>query len=176
MKHLLTCFAVFAVAIVATSCSKENISAEEFFLDSSRVAKTIIYPKNDYFNDPIVATLDASIIKVVIAKDGMSVLSVIIKGKLVYEYFYFNIYFENIDNMRVGDTLTPNSYEFGLLLSNTAFNAILDGGKITLAYLCDDYAILHFDNVIFDRIDGVYVTDGYLYCRLYDGGGTVYVK
>ena len=138
MKHLLTCFAVFAVAIVAASCSKENISAEEFFLDSSRVAKTIIYPKNDYFNDPTVTTFrDALIIKES-DKQGQSMLFAASSGKLVYDCFCITIFFDDIDHIREGDTLTPNSYGLLLFFSNTAYNAILDGGKITLAYLCED--------------------------------------
>ena len=173
MKHLLIYFAVFAVAIVATSCSKENISAEDFYMDSSRVATITIYPKNDIFNgNTITAFKDAFIINES-KYEGQSMLFALSEGKLVHDFFSITIYFDDIDNIRVGNKLRPSSYSFALLFSSTAYNAILDGGKITLSYLSDDYVILHFDKVIFNSLDFVYVIDGYLNCRLYDGGGTV---
>ena len=64
---------------------------------------------------------------------------------MVYDAFMLSIYFDSIEKMKVGDEL-----------------------KITLADKGDDHVILHFRNVSFSCSFGDYLTDGYLYCPLYD--------
>ena len=101
--------------------------------------------------------------------DGQSWFVASSGGKMVYDMFMMSIYFDSIDRMKVGDTLKPSRFMFSFFASST-FEATTHtyGGKITLVDKGDDYVILHFDKVSVSCSFGDYVTDGYLYCPLFD--------
>jgi hypothetical protein len=71
--------------------------------------------------------------------------------------------------MKVGKTLNPSHFVFSFVASSDS-NATTHEyeGKITLADKGDDYIILYFDNVHLSCSFGDYLTNGYLYCPLYE--------
>lgn len=168
MKHLLTQFAVVAVALAAASCSKDYISPDELFQDGSKEAKAIIHTKSKEFED----TVNTFRSKAVYRKsdiEGQSRFSAFSGGKMVYEMFMLSIYFDSIDKMKVGETLKPSRVMFSFPASSDS-NATTHtmGGKITLADRGDDYVILRFRRVTFSCSLGDCLIDGYLYCPLFD--------
>lgn len=83
--------------------------------------------------------------------------------------FMLSIYFDNIDKMKVGDTLKTSRFMFSFPASSDSnATTYTYGGRITLADKGDGYVILHFHRVSFSCSFGNYVTDGYLYCTLED--------
>ncbi len=166
MKHMLTRFAVFAVAVLAMSCSKDYLSPEELFNDSSKVAKTTIHTKSNEFEDTV-TSFSSPVVYRKSDMEGKSWLSAWSGGKMVYDMFMLSIYFDNVDYMKVGDTLKTSHFMFSFPASSDSnATTYTYGGKITLADKGDDYVILHFHKVSFSCSFGRYVTDGYLYCTL----------
>ena len=168
MKHIVTRLLVFAVAVLAMSCSKDYISPEELFKDSSKVAKTTIHTKSNEFEDTVTSFSNPVVYKES-DMEGKSWLCAWSGGKMVYDMFMLSIYFDSIDNMNIGDTLKTSRFMFTFPASSDS-NATTNtyGGKITLADKGDDYVILRFHEVSFSCSYGKYVTDGYLYCSLKD--------
>lgn len=168
MKHLFTMLASFAALFSLVSCSKDYISPEEFFKGGYKVAKTAIHTRGDEYEDT-----ETSFQRIAVYRksdmDGQSWFVASSGGKMVYDMFMMSIYFDSIDRMRVGETLKPSRFMFSFFASST-FEATTHtyGGKITLVDKGDDYVILHFDKVSVSCSFGDYVTDGYLYCPLFD--------
>ena len=101
--------------------------------------------------------------------DGQSWFVASSGGKMVYDMFMMSIYFDSIDKMKVRETLKPSRFMFSFFASSTSdATTYTYGGKISLADKGDDYVILHFDKVSVSCSFGDYVTDGYLYCPLFD--------
>ena len=168
MKHILTRLALVAIAVLAVSCSKDYLSPEELFKDSSKVAKTTIYTKNNEFEDTVIS-FSSPVVYRKSDLEGKSWLSALSGGRKVYDLFMLSIYFGNIDNMKVGDTLKTSRFMFSFPASNDSnATTYTYGGKITLADKGNDYVILHFHKVSFNCSFGEYVIDGYLYCTLKD--------
>lgn len=166
MKRIIA----MAVALMALSCSKDapSISPEDLVNDPLKVAKTTIVTKGDDVKE---AVTSFSSIAVYRKSDfeGQSWFVASSGGRMVYEMFMFSCYFDNIDNMKVGETLKPNRFMFSFIASNDSNATTYEyGGKITLADKGDDYVILHFNKVSVSCSLGDYLTDGYLYCPLYD--------
>ena len=101
--------------------------------------------------------------------EGQSWLAAFSGGKMVYDMFMLSIYFDSVDQMKVGDTLKPSRFMFTFPASSDS-NATTHtyDGNITLADKGDDYVILRFDKVSFSCSFGDYLTDGYLYCPLFE--------
>ena len=80
---------------------------------------------------------------------------------MVYVFYVLSVYFENIDNLKVGDTISPSRFMFSFPASSSsdATTQIYDG-NISIADKGDDYVILHFDKVRFSCSMGEYLTDG----------------
>ena len=167
MRHAFTHFALVAIALVAASCSKFAITPEY----ELQTAKTTIHTKSDEFEDTV-TTFDR--VKVCKQSDmaGKSWLCAFSGGKMVYDMFMLSIYFDSIEKMKVGDELKISRFMFFFIASSNS-NATTHeyGGKITLADKGDDYVILHFQNVSFSCSFGDYLTDGYLYCPLFETPG-----
>ena len=168
MKHIFTRLAVFAVAVLAMSCSKDYLSPEDLFKDSSKVAKTTIHTRSNEFEDTVTSFSSPVVYRKSDLK-GDSWLCAMSGGKMVYDAFMFSLYFQSIDRMKIGDVLNPDRFCFSFFFSSDS-NATTYSydGKITLADKGDDYVILHFRKVSFSCSFGEYVTDGYLYCSLKD--------
>ena len=168
MKHLLTRFAVLALALTAASCSKDNISPEELFRDASKEAKTVLHSKSNEIEDVVILFRDKAVYRKS-DQAGKSWLCAFSGGRMVYDMFTLSIYFDSIDKMRIGATLKPSDVMFSFLASSDS-NATTHSyeGKITLADKGDDYVIFRFNKVVFNCSLGEYLIDGYLYCPLYD--------
>lgn len=172
MKRILTLSLYLIAATMALSCSKDLFTPDGFLIDKSLVAKTTIQPKDeiqarqDDFETTIVDFRDGTVLRT-FEVEGQSHLMAHSAGKIDWDYFYLIIYFDYIDNMKVGDTLNPSFCSFRLLLSGThrAWADTYDG-KITLAAKGDDYVVFYFDKVTFTTYYYVYVMDGYLRCNL----------
>ena len=168
MKHFFTQLAILSVSVLAVSCSKDYISPEELFKDSSKVAKTKISTRGD---EPV--ETEASFRDIAVYRnsdqEGQSWFCASSGGKMVYDAFMLSIYFDSIDRMKVGDTLKPARTWFSFVFSSDSrASTNTYDGKITLADKGVDYVILHFNRVRFSCSLGEYLTDGYLYCPLYD--------
>jgi len=167
MKRLL--FTFFAVALITTACSKENyISPEELFKDSSKAASTTITTKSEEAENTV-TTFSTTFITKMSDIPGKSHLMAHSSGKMVYDTFLLSIYFENIDNSKVGNTLSPYKFMCSFILSsNSDATTYTYDGTISIASKGEDYVILRFDKVGFSCSLGNYLTDGYLYCPLVD--------
>lgn len=172
MRHTFTHFVLMAVALLAASCSKDaipdTISPEELFGNEAKIAKTTIHTKSDEFEDTV-----TTFPRVQVTRrsdiEGQSWLCAWSGGRMVYDMFMLSIYFDSIDKMKVGEELKTSRFMFSFVASSDSRATTHEyGGKITLADKGDDYVILHFKNVSFSCSFGDYLTDGYLYCPLYD--------
>ena len=172
MKHAITQFALVAAALLAVSCSKDLITPEELFRDSSKEAKIIIQSKgNDIGSeDQVVMFRDKAVYRKS-DQAGQSWFCAFSGGRMVYDMFMLSIYFDSIDKMKVGDMLKPTRVMFSFIASsdsNATTNTFTSDGKISLADKGDDYVILRFRKVVFNCSFGEYLIDGYLYCPLFD--------
>lgn len=168
MKRIFTRLAIFTIAVLAMSCSSDHLSPEELFKDSSKVAKTTIHTRSNDFEDTV-TTFSEPIIYKKSDMEGKSWLCAWSGGRMVYDMFMLSLYFDNIDNMKVGDTLKPSRFMFSFPASSDS-NATTQTyeGRITVAGKGDGYVILRFHKFGVSCSLGEYVTDGYLYCTLKD--------
>ena len=170
MKRLITRILLLTVAILAVACNKEpipSITPEELLKDASKVATTEIDLKGDKAD----AITDFATATVYRKSDiaGQSWLSAWSGGTMVYDIFYLSIHFQNIERMKIGETLKPSRFSFSFPASSDSGNYTQEyRGKITLAGKGDDYVILEFHNVSCSCTMGDYITNGYLYCTLED--------
>lgn len=168
MKHLFTILASVATLFALASCNKNDITPEELFKDSNKVAKTTIHTRSDEYEDTE-TTFERIAVYRKSEEKGQSCFVASSGGKMVYDMFIMSIYFDSIDRMKVGDTLKPSRFMFLFFASSDSeASTYAYEGKITLADKGDDYVILHFDKVSVSCSFGDYVTDGYLYCPLFD--------
>ena len=168
MRHTITQFILVAAALLAVSCSKDTISPEELFGNEAQAAKTTIHTKSSEFEDTVTTFSRTKVCKRS-DMDGQSWLCAWSGGKMVYDTFMLSIYFDSIEKMKVGDELKISRFLFSFIFSNDSHATTFEyGGKITLADKGDDHVILHFRNVSFSCSFGDFLTDGYLYCPLYD--------
>lgn len=168
MKRIITQLAVLMAAVLTMSCSKDLISPEELFRDETKVAKSRIHTKVEGDED-MVTTIHNKEIYRRSEKEGQSWFVGHSSGKMVNDSFMMFVYFDNIDRVRVGNKLNIRDFDFGFYYSSD-MNAYTDkySGSITVADKGDDYVILRFNNFSCSCSIGDCVTDGYLYCPLYD--------
>ena len=167
MKRLLSLLVLVSAAMLS-SCSKDYITPEELFKDSSKVAVTSIHTKSDMFEDTVAEFRQVAVYRKS-DYEGKSWLCAWSGGRMVYDMFMLSLYFNDIDKMTVGDKLNPSRTMFSFVASSDSnATTYTYKGKITLAGKGEDYVILHFNKVTFNCSFGEYVTDGYLYCPLYD--------
>ena len=160
-----------AVALMALSCSKDNpysISPEDLFNDPAKVAKTTIVTRGDDAIETVTSFSNVAAYRKS-EFEGQSWFIAFSGGRMVYDMFVLSLYFDSIDRMKVGETLNPSHFVFSFVASSDS-NATTHEyeGKITLADKGDDYIILYFDNVHLSCSLGDYLTNGYLYCPLYE--------
>ena len=170
MKRIITRILLLSVAILTVSCNKEpipGITPDELLKDGSKLAMTKIDLK-DSKEDAVTDFATAAVYRKS-DKDGQSWLWASSGGKMVYDSFFLSIYFQNIDMMKIGETLKPSRFFFAFPASNDSSDHPTEyRGKITLADKGDDYVILEFQKVGYSCAMGDYLTDGYLYCTLKD--------
>lgn len=164
MKRIATVLASIVALLALTSCDKDYISPDELFKDGSKVAKTTIHTKSDVYEDTVTEFKNVTVYRKS-EFDGQSWFIAYSGGKMVYDMFMLSIYFDSIDNMKIGETLKPSRFMFTFpASSDSKATTHTYGGKITLADKGDDYVILQFHKVSISCSFGEYVTDGYLYC------------
>ena len=165
MKRIIT----MAVALIALSCCKDNsydISPDDLINDASLVAKTTITTRGNDADKTVVPFSDVDVYKRS-EFEGQSHFIAMSGGKMVYDAFMLSIYFNSIDEMKVGDTLKTSRFMFSFVLSSDSeASTYTYEGKIKLAAKGDDYVILHFDKVRCSCSMGDYLIDGYLNCPL----------
>ena len=168
MEHFFTRLAILTAAVLAVSCSKDYISPEELFRDSSKVAKTVIRTRGEEPEETETTFSDIAVYRNSDEK-GQSWFCAFSGGRMVYDMFMLSIYFNSIDKMTIGNTLKASRSVFSFIASSDSNATTYSySGKITLADKGDDYVILHFNKVLFSCSMGDYLTDGYLYCPLYE--------
>ena len=173
MKQTVTRIVLIAAALVALACSKESISPDDLFNAHVKVAQTTIKTKGWDYEDTVTSFPSVAIYKKSDIQ-GQSWFTASSGGRMVYDMFFLSIYFDNIDKMKVGGTLKPSRFMFTFPASSdsraTAHEYV---GTITVAGKGDDYVILHFHSFRVSCIFGDYLTDGYLYCPLFEEYVTV---
>ena len=167
MKRILTQIAFLSVALLTASCGKDYITPDELFSNEAKVAKTKITVKS---GDGEVIKETASFHTVGVYKtsefEDQSWLSAWSGGRMSYNMFFLSIYFQDVDGMKVGETLKPSRVSFSLPASSDSRNYTDEySGKITLADKGEEYVILDFHKVGFHIGQGDYLIDGYLYCE-----------
>ena len=164
MKRLI----IFAAALMTLSCTKDYITPDELFNDASKMAKTTIKTRSDEYEDTVTWFPNVAVYRKS-DFEGQSWLCAFSGGKMVYDAFMLSIYFDSIDQMKVGDTVKPSRFLFSFIFSSDG-NATTHeyGGRIKVADKGDDYVILCFNKVSVNCSFGKYLTDGYLYCPLFE--------
>lgn len=168
MKQIFTYVAIFMLALMASSCSKDLITPEELARNESKIAKTTIYTKVEGQEDMVTAFRNRTVYR----KGDMQGQSWFVgnnDGRMSYDAFLMGIYFDDIERMKIGEKLRIREFHLGFFYSSDS-NAYTNkySGSITLADKGDDYVILHFNDLRCSCSLGDCVTDGYLYCPLED--------
>ena len=167
MKRIFTFLTVCAAALVLTSCSKDNMSPEYLDRNPSKTAEIRITSKGAFKNT--VKMFSRSEIYKKSDIKGKSWFHAFSRGKMVYEVFALNIYFDNIDTLNAGDVIIPSRCWFSFIYSSDSNATAYEyDGKISVAKKGKDYVILDFHQVKFDCSFGEYTIDGYLNCPLYE--------
>lgn len=167
MKRTLLLIALCAFVFAGTSCNKDTMSPEYLDEHPSETAKISITRAGS--SEKVETTfLDMGAYRESDI-EGQSWIYAWSDGKSVYDTFMLSLYFECIDNLKVGDTIIPSRCSFSFVPSSDS-NATTNqyAGKIRLADKGSDYVILHFDNVVFNCPLGEYTIDGYRKCPLYE--------
>lgn len=168
MKQTVTRISLVMAALVLSACSKESISPEDLFNANVKVAQTTIKTRGGDYEDTVTSFPSVAVYKKSDLQ-GKSWFTASSGGRMVYDMFFLSLYFDNIDKMKVGDTLKPSRFMFTFPASSDSRATTSEyGGKITLAGKGDDYVILQFHNFHVSCIFGDYLTDGYLYCPLFE--------
>ena len=167
MKRTLILIALCTLAFASTSCSKDSGNNRRPDIDTSETARITIARTDSH--DEIVTLFSDMAVYRNSDLEGKSHLSASSGGKMVYDAFMLSIYFDCIDNMNVGDTITPSRCTFSFFYSSDT-NATTHEyeGTISLADKSADHVIIHFDKVKFTCLFGEYAVDGYLSCPLYE--------
>lgn len=168
MKRLFVLITILASALLLVSCNKHDPTPEELSLNDLTVAKTTSHTKGADYEDTVTSFPDAAVYRNS-EKAGKSWFVAFSGGKMVYDAFMLSLYFNSVDNMKVGDALNLNDVLFSFFYSSDSNASTHDcDGKITLAEKGSDYVILHFEALRFNCSFGEYVTDGYLRCPLFE--------
>lgn len=170
MKRILAQIVLLSVALLTVSCGKDYITPDELFRDDAKIAKTKISVKSED-GGVVKETVPFNRVTVYKTSDfsSQSWLSAWSGGKMSYNMFSLSIYFQDIEKMKVGETLKPSHVMFSLPASSDSRDYTDEySGKITLADKGEDYVILDFHKVGFSIGKGDYLVDGYLHCKLED--------
>lgn len=170
MKRIIA----MAVALMALSCGKDNpynISPVDLLNNPSMVANTTITTRNGDIEETVTPFKSSAVYKKS-EYERQSHFCAMSGGRMVYDAFILSVYFDDIEKMKVGDTLKTRRFLFSFFFSSDS-RATTDTyeGKIKLAAKGDDYVILHFDKVLCSCSFGDYLIDGYLNCPLFEEYG-----
>lgn len=164
MKRTLILLIICAMTCAMTSCKKDNRLSLD---DPSEVAKVTI-TRADSSDDIVTLFSDMAVYRES-DMEGKSWLSAFRGGKMVYDAFMLSVYFDCIDNLNAGDTITPSRVMFSFFYSSDSNASTHEyKGTISLAEKSDDYVIIHFDEVRFTCSFGEYTINGNLKCPLYE--------
>ena len=170
MKRIIA----MAVALMALSCGKDNpynISPMDLLNNPSMVANTTITTRNGDIEETVTPFKSFAVYKKS-EYERQSHFCAMSGGRMVYDAFILSVYFDDIEKMKVGDTLKTRRFLFSFFFSSDS-RATTDTyeGKIKMAAKGDDYVILHFDKVLCSCSFGDYLIDGYLNCPLFEEYG-----
>ena len=166
MRRFLAIVAILSAALLASSCGKENISPEDLIKDSSKVAKITAISKTIEEIPNEAALRDFAVYRKS-DKEGESWFLAWGEGKMYYDCVSLSIYFDSVDEMKVGKPLSISRFWFSFVASSDSrASTETFNGKITLASKGQDYVILHFNKVRCSCSMGVFLIAGYLQCPL----------
>lgn len=166
MKRIFTFISIATYALIGTSCIKEAISSEDLIENSDKVAEITIKTKGENPETIVKMFSDANIYRKS-DYEGQSWFCAMSGGRMVYDAFMLSLYFDCIDTLKIGDIIEPDRCMFSFFYSSDS-NATTHEyqGTIKLADKGKDFAVFHFDKVIFTCSFGEYIIDGYLNCPL----------
>ena len=160
---------MLALAVMAVSCGKEAISPEDLLSSGSKMARTKISLSKEYGGTEVITSFASKVVYRKSEFEGQSWLTAFSGGKMVFDIFYLSLYFQDVEKMKVGETLKPSRSMFSFIASSDSNATTFEySGKITLVDKGEDYVILNFHKVTFKCSMGTYETDGFLYCELKD--------
>lgn len=166
MKLTFTLISIMALALTGMSCSKELNSPEDLADNTDNVAKVSIWTKGENSENTVTMFRDANVYRKS-DYEGQSWFCAMSGGKMVYDAFMLSMYFDCIDKLTTGDIIEPSYCWFTFFYSSNSDAWTHEyEGTITLAAKGEDYAILHFDKVLFECYYGEYLIDGYLECPI----------
>jgi len=165
MKRILTLTAILSLTLMTVSCNKENPGPEPT-VDWHSMALTTITPNSDTNENAVIAFGSASVQKTS-EIDGKSKFFAISNGKMVHSAFIIDFYFDNIDRVKVGQTLDISDFSLWFPFSSDSRTTTHNySGTVSLAKKADDYVVLYFHNVSASCSFGDYVTNGAVHCSL----------
>ncbi len=167
MKRTLILIALCTLVFAATSCSKDNGTNRNPDIDTSETARITI-TKTDSHDDIVILFSNMAVYRKS-DMEGKSYLSALSGGKMVYDAFLLSIYFDSIDNLNAGDTITSSKCMLSFFYSSDSNSTAYEyEGTISLAEKSKDQVTIYFDEVKFTCSFGEYLIDGYLECPLYE--------
>lgn len=166
MKRIFTAITIAAFSIMGISCSKEYDSPEDFGKKPIEAAKVEISTRGDLAEKSVTFFRKAAVYRTS-GFEGQSWLCASSNGKMVHELFILSLYFESIDALDAGDIIDLTRCMFSFVLSSDIDATTYEyEGTIRLADKGSDFAVFHFDKVLFKCSFGEYLIDGYLNCPL----------
>lgn len=165
MKRILTLTAILSLTLMTVSCNKENPDPEPT-VDWHSMALTTITPNSDTNENAVIAFASASVMKKS-EIDGKSEFCALSNGKMVYDAFVLNFYFNDIKRTDIGQTLDISDFSLWFpYSSDTRTNTHSFSGTVSLAEKAEDHVVLYFHQVSASNSFGEYVTNGQVYCTL----------
>lgn len=172
MKRIFTLISIMTFALSVMSCSKEPVTPEDLTENPDKVATVNIKTKGEEYEETVTMFRDANVYRTS-DYEGQSWFCAMSGGKMVYDAFMLSMYFESLDSLNVGDIIEPSRFWFTFYYSSNSNAWTHDyEGTISLTAKGDDFAILHFDNVLCSCLYGDYLIDGYLECPVYEEYGS----
>ena len=166
MKRIFTAITIAAFSIMGISCSKEYNFPQDLVENPEMEAKIKYVSAMDKSKNNVTLFRDATVYRTS-DREGQSWFCAHSGGKMVHDAFMLSLYFESIDALDAGDIIDTTRCMFSFMFSSDS-NATTHEykGTIRLADKGSDFAIFHFDKVLFKCSFGEYLIDGYLSCPL----------
>jgi len=162
---MLSLATAILLALATVSCDKQAPD-NPLTIDWHRLAQTTITTKGDAYDDTVTSFTNVQA-KKSSEVEGQSWFIAFSTGKTVYDAFVLSFHFDDIDKLKVGDTLPIRHFLFSFVFSNDSeASTCAYEGSVSLAEKADDHIVLHFQNLRFSCSFGDYLTNGFLYCPL----------
>ena len=146
MKRIIILFAILMASFLSASCEKLTVTDDIRFKEPYIIRET-------YADDEF---------------SGLSWFCAFSDGMTVHDACMFSFYFDRIDTIQPGTVLTPLRCMFSFVFSSdSAKTANEYDGVIKLKKKGKDYAVIHFDNVVF-HVPSDFTINGDIRCSTLD--------